>query len=124
MLRFTYSIQKKAKDVGDYRITKHGQVAEFSLRELNRNIEQGKKQHKELSANAHLQETLTENIRTANPDLVAYLNTLSKEKRHALLMLALQENKAKQYRDQEKELGCLLKTLLKEDKEIRTQLAL
>ena len=54
MLKFNYQIKKKAKDKGDYRITKHGQVAEFSLREINRNIEQIRKQTKEIEANAKL----------------------------------------------------------------------
>ncbi len=69
MLKFIYKIKKKAKDKGDHRITKHGQVAEFSLREMNRNIEQVKKQVKEMEANAKLQNALAENIRRANPSL-------------------------------------------------------
>ena len=88
MLKFSYNLKKKAKDKGDCRITKHGQVAEFSLRELHRNIEQVKKQAKEMEANASLQETITQSIRKANPDLVAYMKKLSPRKRFALTMLA------------------------------------
>jgi cell envelope opacity-associated protein A len=122
MLTFAYKIRKKAKDKGDYRITKHGQVAEFSLREMSRNIEQIRKQAKEMEANAKLQEALAENIRRANSDLVAYMKKLSPKKRHALIMLSIQENKAKQFKDQEKMSKSILRTLQKEDKEIRNQL--
>ncbi len=124
MLRFSYKIKKRAKDKGDFRITKHGQVAEFSLRELNRNVEHIKKQSKELDANAKLQETLAGNIRRANPDLVAYMKKLTPKKRHALTMLAIQENKAKQYRDQERETKSILRMLTNEDREVRKQLKL
>jgi hypothetical protein len=124
MLKFTYKVKKKAKDKGDHRITKHGQVAEFSLRELNRNIEQVRKQTKEMEANARLQESLAENIRRANPDLVAYMKKLSPKKHHALIMLAIQENKAKQFKDQEKISKSVLRTLVGEDKEVRNQLKL
>ncbi len=124
MLRFAYKIKKKAKDKGDHRITKHGQVAEFSLREINRNIEQLRKQAREMEANAKLQEALAENIRRANPDLVAYMKKLSPKKRHALTMLAIQENKAKQFKDQEKQSKSILRTLIAEDKEVRNQLKL
>jgi hypothetical protein len=122
MLKFNYQIKKKAKDKGDYRITKHGQVAEFSLREINRNIEQIRKQTKEIEANAKLQESLAENIRRANPDLMAYIKKLSPKKRFSLTMLAIQENKAKQFKDQERQTKSILRTLLKEDKEVRRQL--
>lgn len=124
MFKFTYKVKKKAKDKGDHRITKHGQVAEFSLRELNRNIEQVRKQTKEMEANARLQESLAENIRRANPDLVAYMKKLSPKKHHALIMLAIQENKAKQFKDQEKISKSVLRTLVGEDKEVRNQLKL
>lgn len=122
MLKFNYQIKRKAKDKGDYRITKHGQVAEFSLREINRNIEQIRKQTKEIEANAKLQESLAENIRRANPDLVTYIKKLSPKKRFSLTMLAIQENKAKQFKDQERQTKGILRTLLKEDKEVRKQL--
>ena len=124
MLKFAYKIKKKAKDKGDYRITKHGQVAEFSLREMNRNIEQIRKQAKEMEANAKLQEALADNIRRANPDLVALIKKLSLKKRYALTMLAIQENKAKQFKDQEKMSKSVLQTLVSEDKEVRNQLKL
>lgn len=124
MLKFIYKVKKKAKDKGDHRITKHGQVAEFSLRELNRNIEQVSKQTKEMEANARLQESLAENIRRANPDLVAYMKKLSPKKHHALIMLAIQENKAKQFKDQEKISKSVLRTLVGEDREVRNQLKL
>jgi hypothetical protein len=124
MLKFNYQIKKKAKDKGDYRITKHGQMAEFSLRELNRNIEQVRKQAKEMEANAKLQEALADNIRRANPDLVTYMKKLSPKKRHALIMLAIQENKARQFKDQEKEAKRILRTITNEDKEVRKQLKL
>lgn len=124
MLKFNYQIKKKAKDKGDYRITKHGQVAEFSLREMSRNIEQVRKQAREMEANAKLQESLAENIRRANPDLVAYLKKLTPKKRFTLTMLAIQENKARQFKDQEKQAKSILRTLLKEDKEVRNQLKL
>lgn len=124
MLKFNYQIKKKAKDKGDYRITKHGQMAEFSLRELNRNIEQIRKQAKEMEANAKLQEALADNIRRANPDLMAYMKKLTPKKRHALIMLAIQENKARQFKDQEKEAKSILRTITSEDKEVRKQLKL
>jgi D-ribose pyranose/furanose isomerase RbsD len=124
MLKFAYKVKKKAKDKGDHRITKHGQVAEFSLREMNRNIEQVRKQAREMEANAKLQEALAENIRRANPDLVTYMKKLSPKKRHALIMLAIQENKAKQFKDQEKQAKSVLRTLISEDKEVRNQLKL
>lgn len=124
MLKFNYQIRKKAKDKGDYRITKHGQVAEFSLREMSRNIEGIRKQAREMEANAKLQNSLAENIRRANPDLAAYIKKLSPKKRYALTMLAIQENKAKQFADQEKQAKSILRTLLKEDKEVRNQLKL
>lgn len=124
MLTFTYKIKKKAKDKGDFRITKHGQMAEFSLRELNRNIEQVRKQAKEMEANAKLQGALLENIQRANPDLVAYMKKLSAKKRHALIMLSIQENKARQFKDQEKEAKRILRTITSEDKEVRNQLKL
>ena len=124
MLKFNYQIKKKAKDKGDYRITKHGQMAEFSLRELNRNIEQVRKQAKEMEANVKLQEALADNIRRANPDLVTYMKKLSPKKRHALIMLAIQENKARQFKDQEKEAKRILRTITNEDKEVRKQLKL
>lgn len=122
MLTFIYKIKKKAKDKGDYRITKHGQVAEFSLRELNRNIEQVKKQAKEMEVNARLQTALLINIQRANPDLVAYMKKLSPKKRFALTMLAIQENKARQFRSQEKESKQILRMITNEDKEARKQL--
>lgn len=124
MLKFAYKVKKKARDKGDHRITKHGQVAEFSLREMNRNIEQVRKQSREMEANAKLQEALAENIRRANPDLVAYMKKLSPKKRHALIMLSIQENKAKQFKDQEKQAKSVLRTLVAEDKEVRNQLKL
>ena len=124
MLKFTYKIKKLAKDKGDYRITKHGQMAEFSLRELNRNIDQVRKQAKEMEANARLQESLAENIRRSNPDLVAYMNKLSPKKRHALIMLSIQENKAKQFKDQEKESKRILRVIKNEDTAVRKQLKL
>ena len=124
MLKFAYKVKKKAKDKGDHRITKHGQVAEFSLREMNRNIEQVRKQSREMEANAKLQEALAENIRRANPELVAYMKKLSPKKRHALIMLSIQENKAKQFKDQEKQAKSVLRTLVAEDKEVRNQLKL
>jgi cell envelope opacity-associated protein A len=124
MLKFAYKIKKRSRDKGDHRITKHGQVAEFSLRELNRNIEQMRKQAKEMEANARLQESLAENIRRSNPDLVAYMRKLSPKKRHALTMLAIQENRAKQFKDQEKESKKILKTIISEDREVRNQLKL
>ena len=124
MLKFAYKIKKKAKDKGDHRITKHGQVAEFSLREISRNIEQVRKQSREMEANAKLQEALADNIRRANPDLVAYIKKLSPKKRYALTMLAIQENKAKQFKDQEKMSKSILRTLVSEDKEVRNQLKL
>ena len=122
MLKFKYQIKRKANDFGDYRITKHGQVAEFSLRELSRNIEQIKKQAKEMEANARLQESLAENIRRANPDLLLYMRKLSPKKRHALTMLAIQENKARQFKEQEKEAKRILRMLVKENLEIRKQI--
>lgn len=103
---------------------KHGLVAEFSLRELNRAIEQARKQAKEFEANAKLQESLAENIRKANPDLVRYIKKLTPKKRHALTMLAIQENKAKQFGDQEKISRKILNNLLKENREVRNQLKL
>lgn len=124
MLKFTYKISKKFKDKGDHRITKHGQVAEFSLRELNRNIEQIRKQAREMEANAKLQNALAENIRKANPDLVAYMKKLTPKKRFALTMLAIQENKAKQFKDQEKISKSVLRSLQTEDKTVRKQLHL
>ena len=124
MLKFAYKIKKKAKDKGDHRITKHGQVAEFSLREMSRNIEQVRKQAREMEANAKLQEALADNIRRANPDLVAWMKKLSPKKRYALTMLAVQENKAKQFKDQEKMSKSILRTLISEDKEVRNQLKL
>ena len=122
MIKFTYKIKKRAKDKGDYRITKHGQMAEFSLRELNRNIEQVRKQAKEMEANAKLQGALLENIQRANPDLVAYMKKLTPKKRHALIMLAIQSNKARQFKDQEKESKQILRMITSEDKEVRNQL--
>jgi len=124
MLKYNYQIKKKSKDKGDYRITKHGQMAEFSLRELNRNIEQIRKQSKEMEANAKLQEALADNIRRANPDLVAFMKKLPLKKRHALIMLSIQENKARQFKDQEKEAKRILRTITNEDKEVRNQLKL
>lgn len=124
MLKFAYKVKKKSKDKGDYRITKHGQVAEFSLREMNRNIEQVRKQAREMEANAKLQESLADNIRRANPELVALMKKLSPKKRFALTMLAIQENKAKQFKDQEKMSKSILRTLIAEDKEVRNQLKL
>ena len=124
MIKFTYKIKKRAKDKGDYRITKHGQMAEFSLRELNRNIEQIRKQAKEMEANARLQESLAENIRRSNPDLVSYMKKLSPKKRHALIMLSIQENKAKQFKDQEKESKKILRVIKSEDIAVRKQLSL
>ncbi len=124
MLTFTYKIKKRAKDKGDYRITKHGQMAEFSLRELNRNIEQVRKQAKEMEANAKLQGALLENIQRANPDLVAYMKKLSAKKRHALIMLSIQENKARQFKDQEKESKRILRMITSEDTAVRKQLHL
>jgi len=124
MLKYNYQIKKKSKDKGDYRITKHGQMAEFSLRELNRNIEQIRKQSKEMEANAKLQEALADNIRRANPDLVAFMKKLPLKKRHALIMLSIQENKARQFKDQEKEAKHILRTITNEDKEVRNQLKL
>lgn len=122
MLKFTYKIKKRAKDKGDFRITKHGQMAEFSLRELNRNIEQVRKQAKEMEANAKLQGALLENIQRANPDLVAYMKKLSPKKRHALIMLSIQSNKARQFNDQEKEAKSILRTIKSEDAAVRKQL--
>lgn len=124
MLTFTYKIKKRAKDKGDYRITKHGQMAEFSLRELNRNIEQVRKQAKEMEANAKLQGALLENIQRANPDLVAYMKKLSPKKRHALIMLSIQANKARQFKDQEKEAKSILRMIKSEDTAVRKQLHL
>jgi hypothetical protein len=124
MKGFTYTIKKRAKDNGDHRLTKHGLVAEFSLRELNRNIEQIRKQARELEANAKLQESLTENIRRSNSDLVFYMKKLSPKKRFALTLLAIQENKAKQFKDQERISKSILRKLLEEDKIIRKQLKL
>lgn len=124
MLKFNYQIKKKAKDKGDHRITKHGQVAEFSLREMSRNIEQIRKQAREMEANARLQGSLADNIRRANPDLVALIKKLSPKKRFALTMLSIQENKARQFKDQEKQTKSILRTLLSEDKEVRKQLKL
>jgi predicted HNH restriction endonuclease len=100
------------------------QKTEFSLRELNRNIEQVRKQAREMEANAKLQEALAENIRRANPDLVSYMKKLSPKKRHALIMLSIQENKAKQFKDQEKESKRILRMISSEDKEVRNQLKL
>ncbi len=124
MLKFAYKVKKKAKDKGDHRITKHGQVAEFSLREMSRNIDQVRKQVREMEANAKLQEALAENIRRANPELLSYMKKLSPKKRHALIMLSIQENKAKQFKDQEKMSKSILRTLVSEDKEVRNQLKL
>lgn len=124
MLKFAYKIKKKAKDKGDHRITKHGQMAEFSLREMSRNIEQVREQAREMEANAKLQEALADNIRRANPDLVAWMKKLSPKKRYALTMLAIQENKAKQFKDQEKMSKSILRALVLEDKEVRNQLKL
>lgn len=124
MLKFAYKIKKKAKDKGDHRITKHGQMAEFSLREMSRNIEQVCKQVREMEANAKLQEALADNIRRANPDLVAWMKKLSPKKRYALTMLAIQENKTKQFKDQEKMSKSILRALVSEDKEVRNQLKL
>lgn len=124
MLKFIYKVKKRAKDKGDHRITKHGQVSEFSLRELNRNTEQIKKQVNEMGANARLQDALAQNIRRENPDLVAYMKKLSPKKRHALTLLAIQENKAKQFKDQEKMALSILRTLIRENKEVRNQLKL
>ncbi len=124
MLAFKYKIKRKSKDNADHRITKHGQVAEFSLRELNRNAEQLLKQVREFDANAKLQEALTQNIRRANPDLVAYMNKLSPKKRFTLTLLAIQENKARQFADQTKQAKNILRTLIREDREIRKQLKL
>lgn len=124
MLKFTYTIKKKSKDKGDHRITKHGQVAEFSLREMNRNIEQVKKQVKEMEANAKLQNAMAENIRRANPDLVALIKKLTPKKRFALTMLSIQENKTKQFSDQYKISKSVLRSLILEDKTVRKQLSL
>lgn len=121
---YTYSIKKRAKDKGDHRLTKHGLVAEFSLRELNRNIEQLRKQVRELEANARLQESLAENIRRANPDLVRYMRKLTPKKRFALTLLAIKENKAKQFKDQEKTTKSILNSLIRENADIRKKLKL
>lgn len=124
MLAFKYKIKRKAKDKGDHRITKHGQIAEFSLRELYRNTEQMLKQVREFEANAKLQEAVAQNIRRANPDIVKYMRGLSPRKRHALTMLAIQENKAIQFTDQMKRAKNILRTLIHEDREVRKQLKL
>ena len=124
MLSFTYKIKKKTKDKGDYRIVKHGQVAEFSLRELSRNIEQVKKQAKEMEINARLQTALAINIQRANPDLMAYMKKLTPKKRFALTMLAIQENKTRQFRDQEKDAKKILRMIMSEDKTVRKQLGI
>lgn len=124
MLTFTYKIKKRSKDKGDHRITKHGQMAEFSLRELNRNIEQVRKQAKEMEANAKLQGALLENIQRANPDLVAYMKKLTPKKRHALIMLSIQDNKARQFKDQEREAKRILRMIKSEDTAVRKQLKL
>jgi Mg/Co/Ni transporter MgtE len=121
-LTFSYKVKKKAKAVGDYRLTKHGQVAEFSLRELSRNIEQVKKQAKDMEANARLQEALAANIRRANPDLAKYMKRLSPKKRYTLIMLSIQENKARQFKEQEKESKRILRMLVSENREIRKQI--
>jgi hypothetical protein len=91
---------------------------------MSRNIEQVRKQAREMEANAKVQEALADNIRRANPELVAYMKKLSPRKRFALTLLAVQENKAKQYKDQEKNTKSVLRTLLAEDKEVRNQLKL
>ena len=122
MLKFSYQVKKKAKDAGDYRIIKRGQVAEFSLRELARSIEQARKQAKEMESNARLQEALAENIRRANPNLVAYMKKLSPKKRFVLTLLAIQENKARQFKDQERESKRILRALVGENDEVRRQL--
>ena len=83
-----------------------------------------KKQAKELEANAKLQEALAENIRRANPELMAYIRKLSPKKRFALTMLSVQENKARQFKDQEKESKKILRMIISEDKEVRKQLSL
>lgn len=124
MIKFTYKVKKRAKDKGDHRIIKHGQVSEFSLRELNRNTEQIRKQVNEMGANARLQDALAQNIRRENPDLATYMKKLSPKKRHALTLLAIQENKAKQFKDQEKMALSILRTLIRENKEVRNQLKL
>jgi hypothetical protein len=83
-----------------------------------------KKQAKEMEANAKLQEALAENIRRANPELMAYIRKLSPKKRFALTMLSVQENKARQFKDQEKESKKILRMIISEDKEVRKQLSL
>jgi hypothetical protein len=52
------------------------------------------------------------------------MRKLSPKKRHALTMLAIQENRAKQFKDQEKESKKILKTIISEDREVRNQLKL
>jgi hypothetical protein len=52
------------------------------------------------------------------------MKKLTPKKRHALTMLAIQENKAKQYRDQERETKSILRMLTNEDREVRKQLKL
>jgi hypothetical protein len=77
-----------------------------------------------MGANARLQDALAQNIRRENPDLVTYMKKLSPKKRHALTLLAIQENKAKQFKDQEKMALSILRTLIRENKEVRNQLKL
>ena len=77
-----------------------------------------------MEANAKLQEALAENIRRANPELMAYIRKLSPKKRFALTMLSVQENKARQFKDQEKESKKILRMIISEDKEVRKQLSL
>jgi hypothetical protein len=91
---------------------------------MARNIDQIKKQAREMEANAKLQNALAENIRRANPVLVAYIKKLSPKKRFALTMLAMQENKAKQFKDQELQAKSILRTLEKENTLVRKQLKL
>ena len=81
--------------------------------------------YSKIKNDAHINnELVADALQHGNPELMAYIRKLSPKKRFALTMLSVQENKARQFKDQEKESKKILRMIISEDKEVRKQLSL
>ena len=116
---YTYKIKKRAKEVGDTLVEKHGLCAEFTLRDLNREINDATRQHNEYEANAKVNKTIMDNVIKNNAWLEALVSGLTAQKLHAAQMYFNAKAKHGMYATLAKQSKKALATLKKEDSQVR-----
>lgn len=117
--KYTYSVKKRAKEVGDVLVAKHGLCAVFTLRDLNHEMNDAAKSLKEAEANAKLNAATMENVAVNNAWLVKIIKGLKPQQLHAMQMYFTARAKNQMYSQLADQSKRTLNALKREDKEVR-----